>query len=148
MLATRLVRLIEAHSDQLAGSLTEKIRTSQRTLDYLKITPEELRQQAHEIYGHLGDWLMSKTESDIELHYTRIGQHRAEQGIRYSDFVWALVITKENLFHYLQTQVVSESAIELFGELELLQIVYQFFDRALYYAMVGYERAYKAKRAA
>lgn len=148
MLATRLVRLIEAHSDQLAGSLTDKIRTSQRTLDYLKITPEELKQQAYEIYGHLGDWIMSKTESDIELHYTRIGQHRAEQGIRYSDFVWALIITKENLFHYLQTQTVSERAIELLGELELLQVVDQFFDRALYYAMIGYERANRAKRAA
>ncbi len=148
MLATRLVKVIEAHSDQLAGSLTEKIRTSQRTLDYLKISPEELRQQAYDIYSHLGEWIMSKTESDIELHYTLLGQRRAEQGIRYSDYVWALVITKENLFHYLQTQVISERAIELLGELELLQVVDQFFDRALYYAMVGYERAHKAKRAA
>ncbi len=148
MLATRLVKIIEAHSDQLATSLTDKIRTSQRTLDYLKIAPEELKQQAYEIYFHLGEWIMSKTESDIELHYTRIGQHRAEQGVRHSDFVWALVITKENLFHYLQTQVVAERAIELLGELELLQLVDQFFDRALYYAMVGYERAHKSKRAA
>jgi hypothetical protein len=148
MLATRLVRLIEAHSGDLATSLTEKIRTSQRTLDYLKIAPEDLKQQAYEIYFHLGDWIMSKTESDIELHYTRIGQHRAEQGIRSSDFVWALVITKENLFHYLQTQAVSDRAIELLGELELLQLVEQFFDRALYYAMVGYERAQKGRKAA
>jgi hypothetical protein len=148
MLATRLVRIIEAHSDQLATSLTEKIRTSQRTLDYLKIAPEELQQQAHEIYSHLGEWIMSKTESDIELHYTQTGQHRAEQGIRYSDFVWALVITKENLFHYLRTQAVADRAIELLGELELLQLVEQFFDRALYYAMIGYERASKGRRAA
>ena len=148
MLATRLVRLIEAHSDQLATSLTEKIRTSQRTLDYLKIAPEELKQQAYEIYLHLGDWIMSKTESDIELHYTRIGEHRAEQGIRYSDFIWAMVITKENLFHYLQTQAIAERAIELLGELELLQLVDQFFDRALYYSIVGYERAWKGQKAA
>jgi hypothetical protein len=148
MLATRLVRLIEAHSEQLATSLTEKIRTSQRTLDYLKIAPEELKQQAYDIYGHLGEWIMSKTESDIELHYTHIGEHRAQQGIRYSDFVWALVITKENLFHYLQTAAVSDRAIELLGELELLQLVEQFFDRALYYAMVGYERAQKTRYAA
>jgi len=148
MLATRLVRLIEAHSDQLATSLTEKIRTSQRTLDYLKIAPEELKQQAYEIYFHLGEWIMSKTESDIELHYTKLGEYRAEQGIRYSDFVWALVITKENLFHYLQTQAVSDRAIELLGELELLQLVEQFFDRALYYGIIGYERAQKARVAA
>jgi Histidine kinase N terminal len=148
MLATRLVRLIEAHSEKLATSLTEKIRTSQRTLDYLRIPPEELNQQAYEIYCHLGEWITSKTESDIELHYTKLGQHRAQQSIRYSDFVWALVITKENLFHFLQTQAASDRAIELLGELELFQLVEQFFDRALYYAMVGYERAHKERIAA
>lgn len=148
MLATRLVKLIENHSDQLATQLTEKIRSSQRTLDYLKITPEELKQQAYEIYLHLGEWIMSKTESDIELYYTRIGQRRAEQGIRYSDFVWALIITKENLFHYLRTQAFSDRAIELLGEIELLQLIEQFFDRALYYGTVGYERAQQTKRAA
>ncbi len=148
MFATRLVRLIELHSEQLATSLTEKIRTSQRTLDYLKIDPEELKQQAVDMYSNLGDWITSKTESDIELHYTRIGERRAEQGIRYSDFVWAVVITKENLFHYLQTAAVADRAIELLGELELLQLVEQFFDRVLYYAIVGYERAQKGRHAA
>ncbi|HET8667162.1 MAG TPA: histidine kinase N-terminal domain-containing protein [Terriglobales bacterium] len=148
MLATRLVRLIEEHSDQLATSLAEKIRTSQRTLDYLKIPPEELKHQAYQIYAHLGDWIMSKTETDIELHYTRIGEQRMEQGIRISDFVWALVITKENLLHYLRTQAVADRALELLGELELLQLVEQFFDRATYYGTAGYERAQKQRKAA
>jgi hypothetical protein len=148
MLATRLVRIIEAHSDVLATSLTEKIRTSQRTLDYLKISPEELKQQCYEIYSHLGEWLLSKTETEIEHHYISIGQHRSEQGVRISDFIWAIVITKENLVHYLQGQGVADAAFELLGELELVQLIEQFFDRAMYYGTVGYERAQKHRRAA
>lgn len=148
MLATRLVRLIEAHSDALAQSLTEKIRTSQRTLDYLKVPPEELKQQCYEIYAHLGEWLLSKTETEIEHHYISIGQRRLEQGIRISDFVWAIVITKENLVHYLQGQGVADVAFELLGELELVQLIEQFFDRAMYYGTVGYERGQKQRRAA
>lgn len=148
MLATRLVRLIEAHSDQLATTLTEKIRTSQRTLDYLKIPPEELKQQCYEIYAHLGEWLQTKTESEIEHHYISVGHHRSEQGIRVSDFVWALVITKENLIHYLQKTAAVDGAVQLLGELELMQLVEQFFDRALYYGMVGYERSQKQRIAA
>jgi len=148
MLATRLVHLIEGHSDQLATSLTEKIRTSQRTLDYLKIPPEDLKNHAREIYSHLGDWILSKTESELELHYTHIGEQRWDQGIRMSDFIWALVITKENLIHYLRTQAVADRALELLGELELLQLVEQFFDRAMYYGTAGYERAQKERRAA
>lgn len=148
MLATRLVRLIEAHSSHLANSLTEKIRTSQRTLDYLKIPPEELKQQCYEIYAHLDEWLLTKTESEIEHHYIALGQHRAEEGIRISDFVWAFIITKENLFHHLQSQGIVDAAVELLGELELMQLVEQFFDRALYYGTVGYERSRRAQKAA
>jgi hypothetical protein len=148
MLATRLVRLIEAHSDHLATTLTEKIRTSQRTLDYLKIPPEELKQQCYEIYAHLGEWLVTKTESEIEHHYISTGEHRSEQGIRVSDFVWALVITKENLVHYLQTHAAVDGAMQLLGELELVQLMEQFFDRAMYYGMIGYERSQKARKAA
>jgi hypothetical protein len=31
--------------------------------------------------------------------------------------------------------------VEVFGEFELLQLLEQFFDHAIYYASVGYERA-------
>lgn len=148
MLATRLVRLIEAHSNSLATSLTEKIRTSQRTLDYLKIPPEELKQQCYEIYAHLEEWLVAKTETEIEHHYISIGKHRFEQGIRISDFIWAIIITKENLVHYLQGQGVADAAYALLGELELVQLIEQFFDRAIYYGTVGYERAQRQRKAA
>jgi hypothetical protein len=59
--------------------------------------------------------------------------------------VWAVVITKENLWRYLQSHVFAERAFELFGELEFLQALEQFFDRATYYAMVGYEKALQAE---
>jgi hypothetical protein len=31
--------------------------------------------------------------------------------------------------------------VEVFGELEMLQLLEQFFDRAIYHASVGYEQA-------
>jgi hypothetical protein len=37
-----------------------------------------------------------------------------------------------------------ERPAEAFGELEMLQLLDQFFDRAIYYASVGYERALAA----
>jgi hypothetical protein len=36
---------------------------------------------------------------------------------------------------------VLERPVEVFGELEMLQLLNHFFDRAIYYAAVGYERA-------
>lgn len=140
MLAIRLVHLIESHSDELANGLVDRIRHSSRTVSYFKIPEDDLRQSAYDLYHHLGDWLNNKTETDIEYRFTQLGTSRAEEEIPIADFVWAMVITKEHLWRFLQLQSV-ERIFELFGELELIQLIDQFFDRALYYAMLGYARA-------
>lgn len=145
MLALRLVRLIETHSEELSESLVEKLRTSQRTTSYRALPPNDLKALTIDVYQHLGDWLLSKTESDIELRYTSVGVDRASRGIPFSEFLWAVIITKENLWRYLQSHVFAERAFELFGELEFLQALEQFFDRATYYAMVGYEKVLRAE---
>jgi hypothetical protein len=42
---------------------------------------------------------------------------------------------------FLQSQGLRETAMQLLGELELLRLLDQFYDRAVYYAMFGYESA-------
>ncbi len=139
MLGTRLVRLIESHSDRLAEGLMRKLRQSDRTSGFRQVPEEELRAGAQDIYRNLGDWLVTKTESDIEVRYTQIGARRAEQGVPVQQFLWAMLLSKEHLWAFLQREGLAEGPVELFGELELLQLLDQFFDRALYYAVVGYE---------
>ena len=41
---------------------------------------------------------------------------------------------------FVEREGLSDSAVELHGELELMHVLGQFFDRALYYTAVGYER--------
>jgi hypothetical protein len=49
------------------------------------------------------------------------------------------VLTKENLWEFLKSEAVMDRAVEIMGELELLQMLEMFFDRAIYYAVLGYE---------
>ena len=93
----------------------------------------------YEIYRHLGEWLLGKNELDIEHRYREIGARRARQHIPLSEVVQAIVLTKENLWDFLKSEAVMDRAIEIMGELELLQMLEMFFDRAIYYAAVGYE---------
>ncbi|MBA3914618.1 MAG: hypothetical protein H0X25_12390 [Acidobacteriales bacterium] len=58
-----------------------------------------------------------------------------------------ILLTKENLWEFLRNQSVLDRPAEIFGELELLQLLDQFFDRALYYAATGYEQAVSAQEA-
>ncbi len=147
MYAPRLVELIEKHSEELARGLTEKLAHSEKASELRKIPESEMRQRIYEVYRNLGDWLLNKTEADVERRYTEIGARRAAQGVALSHVVYALLSVKEHLWSYLRFAGLVDRHVELFQELELLQMVDLFFDRAAYYLVRGYEAAAKAKAA-
>ena len=144
MLAYRLVRLIETHSDALAAGLLARVQSSELTRSYRNVAPGELEQRVYEIYRHLGDWLLGKSAFDIEQRYEEIGTRRAHQGVPISELIWVIILTKENLWEFLKKENIMERPVEVFGELEMMQLLDQFFDRAIYYASVGYQRAQSA----
>jgi len=146
LLAYRLVRLIEEHSDALAKSLLSRVQKSKNASAYKLVPAEELRMRVYEIYRHLGDWLLGKSELDIEERYREIGERRAFQGVPLSQLINAIFLTKDNLWEYLMNEAVIERPAEVFGEMELLQLLDQFFHRAIYYAAVGYEHAQVEQR--
>jgi hypothetical protein len=144
MLAHRLMRLIETHANALAETLERKIESSERCTCYSRVSSDELKALVAGIYGHLGQWLVSKTEEDIERRYTMIGIRRAEQCVPVSQLLWCIVLVKENLWEYLRDNELLESTSQIFGELEMMQMVDQFFDRAMYYAVRGHEKVSEA----
>ena len=146
MIAVRMVRLIESNSERLAAGLVEKLMKSERTHDMRKVPAAELRERSQEIYKNLGEWLLNKTESDIAGRYTELGMRRSAQEIRFSHFLWAIVLTKEHLWHFLQREGAA-SSIEVYQQLELLHMLDGFFERALYHAVQGYEKARAAHAA-
>lgn len=142
MFAAKLVQLIETHADKLAEGLMQGLRTSPHCRELLERVPaDELKRRVFEIYRNLTDWLLTKTESEIEERYIGLGVRRARQGVPFSNFLWAVTRTKEHLRDYLQREGVMEEPVELWGELELLHSLDRFFDCAAYYAAVGYESA-------
>ena len=71
-MALKLVRLIEKHSEELVQGLAEQIRASERTCDFRRIPPAELELAAAEVYRNLGEWLLQKTEDDIQSRFGAI----------------------------------------------------------------------------
>src|SRR3954453_14403228 len=148
MVALRLVRLIESHADVLADGLVEKLQSSERTAVYQKIPGQELRNAVLQVYNNLGEWLLSKIESDVELRYRELGLKRATEGVPLSQFVASMLTTKDHLWAYLRREAMSDGALELYGELDFLQSLTHFYDRAIYYASMGYEQKTKSAKAA
>jgi hypothetical protein len=141
MLALRLVRLIESHADQLSREFIQRLKHDSRSSDLEKIPQEELIQRSYDVYRHLSEWVLQKSEHELKHTYRELGVRRAAQGVALSQVLWAILSTKELLWKFLQDESVVTSPVELYGEMELFRLVDQFFDKALYYMATGYEHA-------
>lgn len=140
MFAVRLVQLIESHADKLSEGLMRKLEHADQARDLMaKVPHDELKRRTYEIFRNLNEWLVNKTESEVEERYVGLGARRARQGVTFSHLLWAILATKEYLWEHLVQEGLVEQPVELFGELDLLRQLDLFFDRALYYMSVGYE---------
>ena len=77
----------------------------------------------------------------------QIGARRASQGVAISSVILALDATKEHLWEYVVREGLVDRHVELCEELDLLQRVELFFDRATYYAARGHEKHRPARAA-
>ena len=141
MLGMKLVRLIEAHSEALSQGVVDVIRASERTSDFRAIPREDLQRRVGEVYRNLGEWLLQKTERDIASRFRAIAARRAAEGIRLPHLIWALMLTRDHLLHLLRHEAFADNVVALYGELELHQLLDQFYDRAVYHSILGYEEA-------
>ena len=139
MFTLRLVQLVEHHADKLSERLMARLKRSECCNELLAaVPPHEMKQRTFEIYRNLTDWLENKSEGEVEERYMGIGARRARQGVPFSQFLFAVHATKTNLWDFLQQEGLLEPG-ELISEMELLRAMEHFFDRALYFASVGYE---------
>ncbi len=144
MFATRLVQLIESHAEKLSEGAMQKIRESNRCSDLLRKVPEdELKRRSYEVFRNLNSWVVDSTEAEIEERYIALGMRRSRQGVPFSSLFWALTIIKEYLWEHMAAEAFVEQPVDLLGELDLMRHIGQFFDRALYFAFIGYEIAAK-----
>ena len=139
ILAYRLVRLIETHSEQLATGLLKKLEGCDKCPGFTNVPPEDFKGRVGDIYSHLGEWLLGRTENDIQQRSLEVGRNRAQQGVPLSQLIWAIALTKDNLMEFLHREAQHDTPAEVFGRLEILQLLEQFFDHATYYAACGHE---------
>jgi hypothetical protein len=148
MVALRLVRLIEEHSDQIATSLATKIHKwpqMMQIMDAQEAPRFGLRVFIRDLFEHMTEWLLDNSKKEIEAHYREMGARFAQKEVAPAQACWVVVITKEYLWKFLQEEALP-SPIELYGEIELLWALSQFFDRVLCCIVEGYGQSGSQRR--
>ena len=139
MLATHLIRLIEAHATELVHAVIRDIRTDPRTASFARVSESELTGRLLDLYAHLGDWIGEQTDERIDASYTEIGRRRYTSRIPLAEAVYAMILIEQHLHRFVRDRAFSDSAVELYSEEQLHQLVWSFFDRAVYFMVKGYE---------
>jgi len=142
MRAAKLVQHLKTNADSMSERLLEKIRSSSRCSELLlRVPPEEHKRYSMEIYHDLMESLLGESESTTQYRYAELGTRRAQQGVPFSDMFWAVCTTRDYLWEYIQQECLLDEPVEFWGGVVLLRSLNQFFDRALYFTLVGYQKA-------
>lgn len=137
MVGLKFTRLVESNSEELSRQLALKLHASTRTPGFHKIPLAELSRDIDILYHNLGDWLLHRTEDDVRSRYEEIGKRRALQQIKSEEMLWAFTLAKDHILSFLKREAAADNALALFGELEFVMALSQFFDRATYYALLA-----------
>lgn len=141
MLAARLVRAIEEHAEELTRGVLDDLATNPRTPSYHALSRAELHGRVYEVYRNLGRWLDDATGEAVDASYGALGRYRRAEGIPLEEVVYALILTKQHLRDYILRTGLVASVVDLYQEEDLNLRLDQFFDRALYHTVKGYQGA-------
>lgn len=159
MLMSRLVQLIETHSQSLTSEAMQDIVSNERTSSFHRVPIAELEPRIAALYQNLEKWMGNPKDETMRKEYEEWGRTRFRQGIPLSEIVYCLILTKTHLRRFIREHgLVAFSGdrvtpdelvpVELHGIQELNYMVGEFFDRALYHLTRGYEAAARTSRAA
>ena len=152
MLANRLIQLIENHSEALTQEALHDLLTNENTVSFRRVPRSELKPRIAAMYQNLGKWIGNPNDDDIRQEYEDWGRTRFRQGIPFSEIVYVLMLTKKHLRKFIREhgpvdfsgdRVMPDELlpVELYAIQELNYLVDEFFDRALYHLVRGYEMA-------
>lgn len=145
MVSRRLVQQIERNADKLAIDLVESLRHDDRAASYANLSDHEYCGVVRDLYANLGEWLHSRTWNKLRRAYELKGRKRFNGGMPLEQVVYSLTKTKQLLLDFIQKSLPGEES-ERGLELELVVSVSDFFDRAIYHTICGYEDARRARQ--
>jgi len=141
LISQKLVELIERNADSLAKEWLADVQKHADTPTYHKFNPEELYRRSYAVYSQLGKWISYETtRAEIADYYMALGKQRRREGFALSEVIQALIITRRHVWLKVSSEGLLDTALELLRAMELSNRVVLFFDRAIFYTAMGYEK--------
>jgi len=136
----KLVRLIESSAHELTQSYLQDIKKKTSMPTYQNWNEAEVCQRAYIVYSQLGKWISRDTSrEEMQAFWTDLGRQRHREGFALSEIIQAIHLVRKQLWRKIQSEGLLDNALDLLMAFDLYNHVIGFFDRAVYYAVKGYE---------
>lgn len=141
MLTGKLVKIIETRADDIAMTWYRDVRESQYLPTFRKLSEEQALSIATNVYRRLGYWLMPSSGEEARDVYERFGESMYFKGFLMEEVVMTLILIKRYLWLHLLEEGVMATRLEIYQALDLNNKVVLYFDRAIYFALAGFQDA-------
>lgn len=141
MLYRKFITLVESHAEELTEEWIREVKHNPATPGYSNLSTEELHNRAYDVYIRLGKLLLEEDPSfrSQAAHYMKLGKDRASEGLKLSEVIYALILSRVVLWRYVVNQGIINGTLDLQQALEFYQKVTNYFDKAAYFIACGYE---------
>lgn len=129
---TTLTALLEAQTEALTHEALQSVIMHARTPSFRAVPRGELSERIGSIYRSLGAWLGRRDDDALRAAFEDWGRTRFTQKIPISEVVYCVLLGKEQL----RRQARDGGLADLH---DVEASIGEFFDRALYYVVRGYE---------
>jgi succinate-acetate transporter protein len=130
---------VAAHGEEIATMWLQDLRVSAQTPSYGVVTDEELVNASEFALTRVEEYLGGQaSEASVGEFFHSLGATRAAQGLPLPELIGAILLLKREIWVSARTHGVWESAADLQKAVDLSRELGRFFDRAVYYATLGY----------
>ncbi|HBY61979.1 MAG TPA: hypothetical protein DEH78_19335 [Solibacterales bacterium] len=136
-----LIQRIEANWEKIATAVAQQSQRDRNVEHYRTLDNDELRKRAQDVAQNLGYWLTTENSGAVVERYRALGRRRYHEGFPLSEVVYKLQLIERKITEYAQDQNAATTALEIYGELEMLRALRRFFDLAIHGLVSGYEQA-------
>ena len=139
MLSGKLIRLIEAHAEEIGARIEHDIRDNPECAHLARLPEAELRETRREILKNLGHWLEFANEETLDREYEAIGKARYHASVPLHECLRGLCLIKDRMTDFIHEQAIDRDSVALYAEEELERRVGRFFDLLMIHLARGYE---------
>ena len=122
---------IGAHTEGLTSHAIQDLVMNPRTPSFRRVPRAEITERIGALYRSLAGWIATHDDDAVRAAYEEWGRKRFTQDIPLSEIVYAVILAKQHVHRYGKDHGLDLKAVE--------PMIGEFFDRALYYLVRGYE---------